>query len=220
MQDNQALMILSETNDLEDVKHLVEVEGMSSPKICNLLNLLVKNLDPEEHYLEIGTWKGLTLLSAAIGNQGKVCFACDKFRFWGRFTGWGYKAKRALYSNIEQYRDRCAEIRFFEMNSNTLFKRGLDRTSPIGIYFYDGDHSYQGTYKGIMSAVPLLNEKATLLVDDWKIQKIQKATYQAINDTGLKILWERSLMGSCTDDEATWWNGIGVFYLARKLSPR
>jgi hypothetical protein len=212
MKHNEAERILRETNDLAGAKHLVEVEGMSSPRVCNLLNQLVRSLDEDEHYLEIGTWKGRTLISAAYENQGKVCYACDKFRFWGKYTGWGHEVRRTFKSNVERYRDKLAKIHFFDMNSSALFKRNLV-PAPVGVYFYDGGHSYRETYKGIEQAVPLLSRRSTLLVDDWNDPIIRRATYDALSDTKVKIMWSRYLEG--THDEQGFWNGLGVFYLQR-----
>src|SRR6185295_3947505 len=87
MNDNAAERLLRETDDFRDAQPVVDVAGLSSPRVCALLNRLVASLPPDEHYLEVGTWKGLTLLSAAWGNADKVCIACDKFRLWGRWTG-------------------------------------------------------------------------------------------------------------------------------------
>ena len=85
---NTAQEILETNHYFADATHLVDVEGMSTPRVCNFLNQLVAAMDSESHYLEIGTWRGLTLCSAAFGNDGKQVVACDKFRFVGAFTGW------------------------------------------------------------------------------------------------------------------------------------
>src|SRR5262249_12470746 len=121
METNLARQLLEETNDFEGARYLVDVEGMSSAKICSFLNALVARMDDEEHYLEVGTWRGRTLLSAAYQNRGRTCFACDKFRILGRWTGWGFKAKRQLMRNIERYRLECANVRFFHMTSRRFF---------------------------------------------------------------------------------------------------
>jgi len=171
-------------------------------------------MDPVERYLEIGTWKGRTLLSAAFQNRGRTCYACDKFRIWGRWTKWGYRARRELHRNIERYRDQCADIRFFHMKSERLFRNGLI-APPIGVYFYDGDHGYPLTRASVMAAAPLLSRRAVLLVDDWNDQVIQRATRDGIRDAKLEIIWEREFEGDHT--QTGWWDGLGVFYLGRPL---
>ncbi len=164
-----------------------------------------------EKYLEIGTWKGRTLLSAAIDNADRTCIGCDKFRFFGRFTGLGVLARRSLEQSLARYRDRC-NVEFHHTTSRKLFSE--HRVSgPIGVYFYDGDHTYAGTYHGMVAAAPLLAERAIVLVDDWNDPIIRRATHAGLRDAKLLKLWHRTLKGD--HSERSWWNGLGVFFVAR-----
>lgn len=205
--------ILAENNDFEGAKHLVEVEGLSDPKVCNLLNRLVAAMPADQKYLEIGTFKGLTLCSAAYGNKGKHCIACDKFRFWNKYTGWGFQARASFYANVDRYKANSATVEFHDMKSLTMFRKGLVK-GPIGVYFYDGDHSYTATRDNILAAVPLLAPTSVLLVDDWRDPIIQSGTRDAIKQGGLRIEWERSLGGDRSKGR-DFWNGLGVFVLAK-----
>jgi hypothetical protein len=204
--------ILSENNDFVDAKHLVEVEGLSDPKVCNFLNRLVAAMPADQKYLEIGTFKGLTLCSAAFGNKGKHCIACDKFRFWNRYTGWGFAARAAFNRNVDRYKSNSATVEFHDMKSLTMFRKGLVR-GPIGVFFYDGDHSYEATRDNILAAAPLLANPAILLVDDWKDPIIQQGTRDAIKQAGLRIDWEKWLGQGATG--RNFWNGLGVFILSK-----
>ena len=210
METNIARELLLEHRDFEGARLPVDVEGMSSAKVCSFLNQLVAHMDPGEKYLEIGTWKGRTLLSAAVGNQDRVCIGCDHFRFWGKFTGPGFLARRQLYRNIERYRRYTGDVRFHEMRSEQLFAADVVDGS-IGVYFYDGNHSHEGTFHGVVSAAPLLSRRAVLLMDDWNDPAIRDATLLALEDARLDVLWSRGLPGTRSPDD--WWNGLGVFYL-------
>jgi Methyltransferase domain len=184
------------------------VEGLSSPRVANFLNRLVARLAPGETYLEIGTWKGLTLISAAFDNPSKVCIGCDRFRAWGRFTGPGVLARRALAKNLKRYRARSAKIRVFAMKSCELFRRRL-LGAPVGVYFYDGDHSYESTHHGMVAASPFLAERSVVLVDDWNDREIRRATFDGLEQASLRVVWRRALPGDHTT--LGWWNGLGVF---------
>lgn len=210
MEHNHAERLLTETNDFAGARHLVAVPGMSSPRVCQFLNRLVASMDPGEHYLEIGSWQGLTLLSAAHGNSGRLCVACDKFRLFGRYTGFGFRARRAFLGNLERYAKGRAAIQFHEMPSSRFFReRRVD--GPIGVYFYDGDHSYRGTRQSIAAGARWLSPRAVVLVDDWNVKRIRAATLDGFRDAAVRILWSRELEGDHTD--TTWWNGLGVFYV-------
>jgi hypothetical protein len=212
MEHNIARELLAKHRDFVDARPLVQVEGLSSPRVCNFLNRLVAALEPAECYLEVGTYRGLTLLSAAIGNRGRLCVGCDKFRLYGRYTGLGIEAKRALMRNIERYRQSTAEIEFHHTTARRLFARHGVRL-PVGVYFYDGDHSYEGTYHGVTAVVPYLARRAVVLVDDWNDPVIQRATYDALREAPVTTLWERVLFGS--HDLEGWWNGLAVFFVER-----
>jgi hypothetical protein len=210
MQENIAKRLLDETNDFEGAVPVVTVEGMSSPKVCNFLNRLVAEMPADERYLEIGTWKGLTLLSAAFRNVDKVCIACDKFRFWGRWTGPGWRARRSFYSNLRRYRDRCAYIDFRHTTCERLFDQKMVQ-APIGVYFFDGDHSRDGTRFGIEAAGDVLSHRSVILVDDWNIPAVRAGTLEGLSAAGLRILWQRSLDGDSPKE--AWWCGLGVFFV-------
>ena len=210
MEINHADRLLRETRDFGDARHLVDIPGMSSPRICQFLNRLVACMDPGEHYLEIGCWQGRTLLSAASGNVGRLCIGCDKFRPYGRYTGFGFKARRALQNNLERYADRRAAIHFYDMPSSRFFSRRRFH-GTVGVYFYDGDHSYRGTRRAIVAGVRWLSRQAIVLVDDWNVARIRTGTLDGLQDASARILWHRRLEGDHT--EHTWWNGLGVFYV-------
>ncbi len=210
METNIADKLLRTNNDFATPRAPVDVQGMSSPRVCAFLNLLVRNMDDGEKYLEVGSWKGRTLLSAAIDNKNHTCIGCDKFRFFGRFTGFGALARRSLRKNLARYEDRC-NIEFHDTTSRRLFAESRV-TGPIGVYFYDGDHSYEGTHHGMVAAAPLLSERAIVLVDDWNDPIIRRATHAGLRDAKLLKLWHRSLDGD--HSERSWWNGLGVFFVA------
>jgi Methyltransferase domain len=209
MHINQLEAALEATNDFAGATHLVDVPGMSSPKLCNLLNSLVARMDPGERYLEIGLWQGRTLLSAAVNNTDRVCIGCDKFRFLGRYTGFGFRVRRALCTNVAQVRNR-ATVCIYDMRSSVFFER--HHLGPIGVYFYDGDHSYRGTRRSIAAGARWLSPRAAVLVDDWNVPRVQRATFDGFRDAGVRILWQRELPGDHTEN--TWWNGVGAFYVA------
>lgn len=212
MDTNIAQELLELHADFVGAKSLIDVQGMSSPRVVNFLNRLVARLAPDETYLEVGIWKGLTLISAAFENRDKLCVGCDHFRTWGRYTGWGVLARRALAENLERYRARSAEIRIFAMKSAELFRRRL-LSAPVGVYFYDGDHSYEGTYQGMVAASPFLAERSVVLVDDWNDREIRRATFDGLEQASLRVLWRRALPGDHTT--LGWWNGLGVFYVEK-----
>lgn len=213
MTENRLEKLLVENDDYAQATHLVDVEGMSTPRVCNLLNDMVAGMSDDHYYLEIGTWRGLTLCSAIYENEGKKAVACDKFRLWGKWTGWGFQAKRALLSNVDRYKTKGAQVTFHHMTSDDLFRKSLI-PQGVEVYFYDGDHSYEGTLQGVIEAAPYLTDVSYLLMDDWNDDVIKKATFDGFKKASLEVLWSRELEGQNRTQDG-WWNGLGVFMLKK-----
>lgn len=211
---NRLDALLTTHNDYANASHVVDVEGMSTPRVCRLLNDMVGGMDEAHTYLEIGTWKGLTLCSAIHENKGKRAVACDKFRLWGKWTGWGFQARRALLNNVERYSPEGADVTFHHMDSRKLFAKNLV-PKDVEVYFYDGDHTYEGTLHGVVDAAPLLCETSYLLMDDWNDDVIKRATFEGFKQAGLEVTWMRELEGQNRSQDG-WWNGLGVFMLERR----
>jgi hypothetical protein len=169
-------------------------------------------MDAGEHYLEVGSWRGRTLLSASFRNQGRLCIGCDKFRFYGRHTGLGVLARRALRQNVARSAGDRAAVHFYDMPSRRFFSRPR-LPGRVGVFFYDGDHSRRGTRQSIAAAGHLLSNRAVVLVDDWNVERIRRGAFQGLADASLRVLWYRALAGDHT--ERSWWNGLGVFYVQR-----
>jgi hypothetical protein len=85
---------------------------------------------------------------------------------------------------------------------------------PVGVYFYDGDHSYDGTHHGVVAAAPHLARRSVLLMDDWNDPLIRRATFDGLCAAGLEVLWQRELAGN--HETRGWWNGLAVFWLQKR----
>jgi hypothetical protein len=66
MNINHAERLLRETRDFAGRAASGGRSRHVEPKVCQLLNALVRCMDPGEQYLEVGSWHGRTLLSGRI----------------------------------------------------------------------------------------------------------------------------------------------------------
>ena len=114
--------------------------------------------------------------------------------------------------NLKRYSAGAAQVSMMHTTSRKLFLRELVQ-APVGVYFYDGDHSYESTYHGVVAAAKVLSPRSVLLMDDWNDPVIQAATRAGIREANLTVEWERELEGNQTQEG--WWNGLGVFYLSK-----
>ena len=87
---------------------------------------------------------------------------------------------------------------FHHMKSKALFERDLVPNN-IGVYFYDGDHSYEATRLNIEWAESKLADTAVLLIDDYNDSEIRRATEDALANMSFDITWHEFLPGDATN---------------------
>ena len=56
-----------------------EVDGMATENKLMTLNFAASLLGPNEVYLEVGSWKGLSIIAAMMGNYDQHFYAIDDF---------------------------------------------------------------------------------------------------------------------------------------------
>lgn len=213
-------LVKKSINDAENEKSkcnedVLSVAGMSSTKCRHLLNNLCSF--PETVYLEIGTWKGSTIIAASYKNNGKFyCIDSWKSKF---------KQKENPYElfleNKEKFKNE-SNIIHFKSDSWEFDKSHIKE--KVNIYFYDGDHTLEGTQKAFEYYDDLFEDQFVMLMDDWNRPHIRKSTNIAIKNYKIKFEQvfktpngkndphgegEYGSMKNRTID--TWWNGL---YLA------
>lgn len=112
---------------------VLNMEGMSSKKFRHLLNNLV---DDQTRLLEIGTWKGSTLISAIYKNNPEFYIAIDDSSHHGDVT-------LDFYKNFKQFIGD--KPNFLHQDSFTVSLKD-NNISGINLYFYDGGHSWEQHY--------------------------------------------------------------------------
>ncbi|MBN2209397.1 MAG: class I SAM-dependent methyltransferase [Candidatus Coatesbacteria bacterium] len=182
-----------------------DVDGMSCENVRFLVNELVRRFAPNGVYLEVGMYRGCSILSAALFNQGTRCIGIDNFSEFDQ-DGTNHevlKANLAKFgnpSNIEyhnlDYRDAIWRI----------FAQEPDL--KVDVYYYDGEHTYEQQVAGLEIILPHLSERCAILVDDLNWEYVERANADFLRahpdfDSAFKI----GARGCGTDD---WWNGVEV----------
>ncbi len=194
--------------DLRTYKDVMEhVQGMSTPSTMHLLNLAVRCLAPDECYLEVGTWRGRTLIGALLGNDAYgVAIDDDSMN--------EHDGDDALSYNVWE-----GNICAFGMTERAEYVNGsipdvwtqliLNRDhEPVGVYFFDGDKSTEdAAYAGLAGAIPFLADEALIFADDANEITIRMAVHR------LELAYPKQLVkildiptpGNCWP---MFWNGI------------
>ena len=152
------------------------MDGMSGKKYRNLINNLVGST-PDARYLEVGSWAGSTACSAIYGNT--VTATC--IDNWSEFGG----PKHAFLSNVGSHLTDKIKFTFIEKDFRQVDYKNIGK---YNIYMFDGPHSEQDQFDGIVIAQPALDDVFTLIVDDWNFPQVRTGTVNAIKHLGLNII--------------------------------
>lgn len=189
--------------DLPD--EVYKIHGMSSPKSRTFFNRLAGNIGGR--YMEVGSWKGSTLISAGYGNQEKI----DELISIENFSQphGSHQFKSEFFSNIEKFQHQLPKTTILDKSCWTVDPKEI---GPVDIYFYDGDHSTESQAMAFTHFKPCITPNTIVIVDDWEFRggtTIQPGTYQGLEKAGLRIRYSKIIPSG--DD---WWFGFGIFILA------
>ena len=151
---------------LEDVSRfqavLDDVPGLAKANNLALLNVAARCLGDGEAYLEVGTFRGTSLISAMLGNDGEFV-ALDN---WSMAEG----SREQLGANLERYE---LEATILEGDAFETLRNGVP--SPIGAYYYDNGHEYEQQVEGLRLAESYLASPALMIVDDTDWERVERA---------------------------------------------
>ena len=164
IQDFSDKDILDDFRDLFLERKIFPMTGIG---ISSVLNKTCSFMDDDKCYLEIGTHRGSTLVSAAYKNLNKSFYGVDNFQghtsakeirpFDSVKAGLDYSISEVGHADVKYFHDDY--INFLENRKDIEGKK-------VEIYLYDGDHKDINQYRGLKMAVPVLSDKSIVFVDD------------------------------------------------------
>ena len=176
-----------------------EIEGMSGRAFRTLLNELMNAIEPAR-YLEIGSWRGSTVIAALFGNGCRALCVDD----WSQFDG----AKRDLVRTLRRF-ELDDRVEIAEADFRAVDYRAIGQ---FDVLFFDGPHAAKDHHDGILLTQPALRDEYVLLVDDWNWLPARKGTLGALAAAGASILFAIEIR-TTQDDRHTahyggdWHNG-------------
>ena len=165
---------------LRYIKVLDTVQGITTPSTMHMLNCAVQCLAPGECYLEVGTWRGATLIGALLGN-GARGIAIDNDTM-DDHDGDERASADVWRENITKAGMR-KRARYISATVPAVFDRGPALTDrwPVGVYFYDGGKdTIEEVTAGLLGIVPYLAKTAILFVDDGNVMQIRRGIFQFV----------------------------------------
>jgi SAM-dependent methyltransferase len=182
-------------------EYISKLDGLSSPKVWHLLNNLCAGANS---YLEVGCFKGSTLL-AALYNNPVYAVAIDNFIM-------SPGTRQEFFNNTKD-----AKFEFHEGDSFTFDIKKIKK--PIDLYFYDGDHSAEAQYKALTHFAGALADEFIFVCDDWDLKKMKTCSVTAIKDLGFKLIEMHELRGATAgtleERKSLFWGGIGILRIKK-----
>lgn len=182
------------------LKNLVRtVPKMSTYAIAALINKAVAEMPLGTAFVNVGVWHGFSFLAGIVNNGDIRCVSIDNFSQFG-----GPKAE--FTARFQAHRSAAHE--FHEMDYEEYFSRV--HSGPIGLYIYDGEHSYRNQLRGLEVAEPFFADGAVVLVDDTNDDEPRQATLDFMNRVPGKyrLLFDLRTAGNC---HPTFWNGLMAY---------
>ena len=215
MNREKAGIILNSPDTLQCLFTDPQLTGFSGKKIIALLQNLATCLDVQnESYLEIGVYRGMSLVSVSKVFKGNT-YGIDNFSQFDR-------EKR----NYNLIREHCERLDLRNLNLiNDDFEAALLNlrdhigNKKIGLLFIDGPHDYRSQLMCLLLSKAYLSDSAVIVVDDSNYRHVRQA-----NADFLAVCPEYSLAferytkahpGNMSAEEKEkaaegWWNGINV----------
>ena len=175
---------------------LEEVPGLARENNLALLNLAAGLLPEGESYVEIGTFRGTSLVSAMLGNDGDFV-AVDDFSF-----------RDGTREQLE------ANLRRFDLEPPTILAGAAFELIPggaldgkrAGVYYYDNGHEYEQQLEALRMIEPHLADRALVLVDDTDWERVSSATRAWLDEQPRANLVLEIAGGERGND--AWWKGM------------
>jgi len=145
-------------------KLMAQVDGMCPGETLQLLNILVHNyVLPSERYLEIGTWKGRTVIGALLNNDREAT-VIDPLTF--------DDSNVVFYRNIREA-GVDTRISFFQKPWEHVIQT-YPQSQVFSLFFFDGDHGDRSTFNAWEAWLSFCTDECILIADDLDMGPVKK----------------------------------------------
>ena len=178
---------------------LDEVPGLARENNLALLNLAASMLEPGESYVEVGTYRGTSLIAAMVGNDDADFVAIDNFSMSG-------SSRAQLEANLSHFGLEVPTI--VEGDAFEVVPSGALAGKSVGVYYYDAGHTDEKQLDGLRMIEPWLADRALLIVDDTDWEQVEKATrdYLEQQPKARLLVW----IPGKDNGYPHWWEGVKV----------
>ena len=187
------------------------IRGMSGQKYRSFINQLLASIaDPR--YLEIGSWAGSTAAAALYENRAHaVCI--DN---WSQFGG----PRAEFFVNMNKVLTADIKFKFIEKDFRAVNYAQLGK---FNVYVFDGPHTEDDQYDGVVLTQAALDTRYFLIVDDWNWMKVRIGTLRALRDLKCTIEYAIELRTTLDNthpkvasEKSDWHNGYFISVIEKR----
>ena len=195
------------------------VEGYSGKKLIASLQQLTQLFCTNgTAYLELGVFRGLTLISNAHANPGVPCYGIDNFSLFDDEDD-EHKNLSIIQNHLKRLKMKNVAI------INSDFDDALDSLGTyigkqkVGVFFVDGPHDYRSQLVPLLKIVPYLADECAIVVDDANYPHVRQATNDFLRANPDFALLAQAYTSkhianmSAKEKEqasASWWDGVNI----------
>lgn len=194
--------------------------GLNSPsgrKGRSLMNNLGRLFKDDLRYLEIGTERGVAYVSVMNGLVNGPKYSCV-------IDPWPNDWIKSDFD--ENVRNFLPSLRYNQLDLliEDCFAVDLKYIrSKINFYFYDAMHAHQYQKMAYTYYDSVLDPVFLTVIDDWNDPEARSGTFEAFKDLEYTILFEHQIPTEFWNQKGgsgnpnTYWNGLGIFLIQKKL---
>ena len=205
-----------------------ELFGLSSTRLRALLNNLCT--PKGTNYLEIGVYRGATLISAVYGNPTCKAIGIDNFRYderepkrWAVEGDIWHNMKSQLESNLARYDDPnvpvdLANIQIIQNNFEDVAWETLPKANLV---FFDVTPTNEQHYETFFTKVlPALSTESVVVFSNYSNQKHAKdlEAMLAKHADKVEVQWKRQRVSSGLSDATYYYSGIAIIGLKKVVT--
>jgi hypothetical protein len=205
-----------------------ELFGLSSIRLRAFIN----NVCSKENikYLEIGVYRGATLLSALYGNKTTKAVGIDNFSYDDRepnkYAPKGHiwdNMKSQLEANIERYKDPNAGV---DTNNVTIIQNSFqdvvwEKGTTFDVCFFDVTPVNEEVYQQFFDKIlPVMSQESILIFSNYSNSQHAEQLDSVIakNNNKMQVLLKEQRVSAGLSDSTKYYSGILVLYVKKSTN--
>ena len=189
-------------SDLILKKELLKIDSMSTFAIGYVINKICQELNDNENYVNIGVWKGFSMIAGMLNTNCNV-YGNDNF---SQFDG----PKKEFIRKFNSLKNEEKHF-FYECDYKDFFKDFEKLKKSISFYYYDGEHSYKNQFENLIIAKEYFKSGTIILVDDVNFQEVESGTKDFISKYPNEYKIIKDIKTANNHCHPSYWNGLFLF---------